>query len=242
MRCLWLGMLLVQTACSAGADRVRNEAPSLKVGLAALDAGMPQAALAVAQRQLASNRDNVPALLIQARAFSDMGEAHKAVASFRRAVDLAPDGAGGHFGLGRVLLADGQAVEAERELRQVLAIEEHDPRALMDLGIALDLQDKHEEAQAMYRAALAAAPNLDAARINLGLSLALGGNANDAVDILRPLAAAPDAPRRVRHDLATALTLAGDRPAAERLLQQDLTPEQTTTALAAYGSLGKSGP
>ena len=64
---------------------------------------------------------------------------------------------------------------------------------MTDLGIALDLQERHAEAQAAYRQALDAAPDLDAARVDLGLSLALSGDGAAGAQVLRPLAASADA-------------------------------------------------
>ena len=242
MRSILFAILLLPAACAGRDDRLAARTPGLHVGEVALEAGVPQTALAVAQRRLASDRNDVSALLMQAEALAALGDSDKAAASFRRAVDVAPGQPEGHLGLGRLLLANGRSSEAEAEFRRAMAIAPGDARIMTDLGIALDLEEKHEEAQAAYHSALGITPGLEAARVNLGLSLALGGNPNAGVDILRPIAANPDASRRVRHDLATALAMAGDRSAAERLLRPDLTQEQVVLAIAAYGDLQSPRP
>ncbi len=215
-----------------------NKPPSLQVGAAALAgrrAARPRCRWPGGS--LPTDRDDLGALLIQGKALSDLGENDRSIASFRRAIAVAPGSAGAQFGLGRELLTAGRPPEAEAAFRRVLEILPHDARAWTDLGIALDLQDKHTEAQAAYASALANAPDLDAARVNMGLSLALSGEAGKALEILRPLGSSPNAPPRVRHDLATALALSGDRAGAERLLRPDLTPEQVQAAMDAYAVL-----
>ena len=108
--------------------------------------------------------------------------------------------------------------EAEAVFRKAIDRTPNDAAALNNLGIALDLQDRHDEAQAAYQAALARRPSMTAAQVNLGLSLALAGATDRAVAILRPLASDPAADGRIRQDLAVALTLAGDRGQAAKVL------------------------
>lgn len=237
MRSLLLILALLPAACAPTQQTLSNKPPSLRVGAAALADGVPDAALAIARRQLAQNRDDIAALLIEGQALTQQGNMPGAEASFRRAVTLTGNGAGAEFGLGRVLLLTGRAAEAEQAFHAVLVRKPDDPIALTDLGIARDMQDHHADAQTAYYAALAAAPDLDAARVNLGLSLALGGAAAQAVDVLGPLANRPNAPRRVRHDLAAALAMDGDLRGAEALLRTDLAPGQLPVALAAFAQL-----
>lgn len=119
-----------------------------------------------------------------------------------------------------------------------MEIAPNDVAALNDLGIALDLQDRHEEAQGVYQSALAQHPGMHAAQVNLGLSLALAGATDRALTILRPLADDPAADGKVRDDLAVALTLAGDKAAAGKLLQANMPSDNIAAALAGYTALG----
>ena len=208
---LLLSPVLAVTACARSDREFSNKPPSLQVGAAALAGGAPEAALSVARRQLAGNRDDLGALLIEGQALTELGEMGQAEASFRRAIRVSSSSAGARFGLGRVLLITGRAEEAEAAFKATLALQPKDARALTDIGIAEDLQDHHPMAQTMYKQALEMAPDLDAARVNLGLSMALGGDAAGGVQVLRPLAASPAAPPRVRPDLATALALSDRR-------------------------------
>ena len=237
MRAFLLLILLLPAACATPGDQSSAKLPSLRVGAAALAGGAPEAALNVARRQLATNRDNLAALLMEGQALTDMGQIPQAEASFRRAAHVSPAPAAAEFGLARVLLLTGRASEAETAFRSALSQQPSDSRALCDLGIAQDMQEHHAEAQKSYAAAIVVAPELDAARVNMGLSLALAGDSAKAVAVLSPLAAPPTAPPRVRQDLATALALSGDQAGAEKLLRRDLSAEQVPVAMAAYADL-----
>jgi Flp pilus assembly protein TadD len=230
-----LAGLLLLTAC-AGHDRSQpNIARSdLRVANAALAGGMPETALTV-------TRDS-----------ATIHATPRRCSAKRRGADRGrPDAAGvpracwrsngrssvAVLGLGRASLAMGQVHEAEITFRKAIDMTPTDAAAKNNLGIALDLQDRHDEAQAAYRAALAQRPTMTAAQVNLGLSLALAGSSESALNILRPLAADPDADGRVRQDLAVALALAGDEAEAGRLLLRDLPPDKVTAALARYAAL-----
>ena len=239
MRLLVLITLLLVASCASSTHTLSNKPPSLKVGAAALAGGAPETALSIARRQLALNRDDLPAILIEGQSLTELGELGQAEASFRHAIRLAPGSAAAKFGLGRVLLIKGDAVAAEAELGAVVA-QSPDARALTDLGIARDMQDNHVLAREAYNTALRLAPELYAARVNLGLSFALSGDPAEAIMILQPLAVNPDAPKRVRHDLATALVLSGKQADAGRLLQRDLSTEQVSVAIAGYQQLSAS--
>ena len=106
--------------------------------------------------------------------------------------------------------------------------------ALNDLGIARDLLGRHQDAQAAYRQAIGLEASMSGAQVNLALSLAMSGRADDAAPLLRPLASAPNASRSPRHDLAAVLATGGDRSEAERILAQDLPPEQVNQALSIF--------
>ncbi len=74
MRSVLFAILLLPATCSGGHSTLSSQPSSLRVGEAALEGGVPQAALSVAQRRLATNRDDLEALLIQGRALSELGE------------------------------------------------------------------------------------------------------------------------------------------------------------------------
>ena len=239
-RRIWLSCLVLLSACSGRGDPSNAPAASVQAGEAALAGGMPGAAIAIAKRKLAANRDDVDALLLQAKAEAETGEFDKAVITADHAAKVKPRSIPVQLALGRALLAGGKPAEAESAFRKAIAMDRNDGAALTNLGIALDLQGKHREAQVEHHRAIAAAPMMDAARVNLAMSLALGGDPTAAVAILRPMAASPSATRRVRHDLAMALTLAGRQTEARQILRADLSQKESRQATDAYARLGNS--
>ena len=124
MRHLVLLALLLPAACAASdPDRLSEKPPGLRVAHAALARGVPEAALSVARRRLAENRDDVGALLMEGQALTVMGDFTKAEASLQRATRLSPSLAGAQFGLGRVLLLAGRAAEAEAAFGAALVMD-----------------------------------------------------------------------------------------------------------------------
>ena len=230
--------LAVLVGCSSGQDRnsplARPE--NMRVIDAAITNGLPQTALALTRRMLQGDPRSVDALLRQGDALMAMGQPDAAEECYRRVLEVQAQSADALRGLGRARLAMGQAKEAETAFRKAI---EHAPDAatLNNLGIALDLQDRHDEAQAAYQAALTRRPSMTAAQVNLGLSLALAGATDRALAILQPLANDPTANGRIRQDLAVALALAGDEAQARKVLSGELPQDGIATALAGYAAL-----
>lgn len=108
----------------------------------------------------------------------------------------------------RMLLRTDPA-QAAQLLSATVASSPHDPVALGDLGIALDLLGKHADAQAAYRQALAVKPDLRAARVNLALSLALDGHADGALETIAVIGPAATSSPVELADVAAVHALAG---------------------------------
>src|ERR1700761_2604636 len=216
MRRYSLFLLLALASCSGATGPTADVVPGLDIADAALANGAPDSALRIADRILEHDPRNVAALVHKGDAETALGQRNGATQSYSRALELAPDDANALLGLGRLKLANdplGAAGLFER-------LANRNPpmvAALVDLGIARDLQGQHAEAQKAYRRALAIEPEGLAATVNLGLSLALSGNPQQALEILRPVAAQHPTSPRVRQDLAVAFTLAGDSAAAQAI-------------------------
>jgi tetratricopeptide (TPR) repeat protein len=237
-RTAFMILLALQAACASHDPAlIGTGPPGLNIAQAALSGGSPDIALNVNKDILAKDPYNVPALVSQGDAFSELGRLPEAEASYGKALLADPKSVAGQIGLGRLHLRSDPA-RAEALFLDAL---QHDPVntvALNDLGIAYDLQGQHDSAQSSYRKALGADPTMRAAAVNLALSMALNGKAPEAVQLLKPLANDPGASRRVRDDFAAALAISGDKAAATRILSADMTPEQIDQALLAYGKFG----
>ena len=222
-------------ACSAQGQMAGL--PGTNVARAALNGGSPQVALNVTERILASNPNDAESHIIQGEAFTALGQTANAEAAFTTALKLDPGSAEADVGLGRLILGTDPA-KAEALFLQALDVQPRDAVAMNDLGIARDLQGRHTQAQEAYRKALGVDPTMEAAQVNLALSLAMSGRGDQAVAMLRGRAEAPGATEQMRHDLAAAMVMAGDRAGAERILSQDLPPDQVARAIAAFELAG----
>ncbi|MBL8752117.1 MAG: tetratricopeptide repeat protein [Planctomycetes bacterium] len=175
-----------------------------------------------------------------------LGDLDGALASFRRAVELAPDLALGHTGLGELLDAMGRHAEAETCHRRALALDPLHADAHDRLGRCLAYLGRPAEAIAAFRQALGLfEPFADAWR-NLGDALRTTGELDAATTACRrALALAPGAANG-HTALALALARLGRTDDAEHELSAALAndPEFAPAhfhlgiALQARGRLG----
>jgi Flp pilus assembly protein TadD len=96
-----------------------------------------------------------------------LGHVNEAVGCFRRAAATGPKTSFGRLGAARALLAEDRDAEAERTLRQLLALDKEHPMALDLLGNVLADKGNFEEARACFARAIAAAPLLAGAYYDL---------------------------------------------------------------------------
>ena len=93
---------------------------------------------------------------------------------------------------GEAALAGGELDEAIGLFREALEEDGADARALLDLGLALELQNRYADAEAAYRQAIEVDPEFPEALNNLGLLLRDTDRSVDAQPILeRAVAARP---------------------------------------------------
>jgi Flp pilus assembly protein TadD len=102
---------------------------------------------------------------------------------------------------------------------------------LTDLGVALDLQERHKEAQAVYARAMATNADLTSTRVDLALSLALDGNPLRAEGMLRDATEGDSVPPKVRADFALAEIMAGHADQAQVTLQADLSADEARASV-----------
>jgi Flp pilus assembly protein TadD len=226
VRSAGLALLLTMNGCGTlMSSNTGAKAPGLNVAEAALDGGAGQIALQVSDGVLRDSPNDIHALEIKGDALTLLGDYDQAGQIFQALLAKDPNSALAGIGLGRVKLAKDPAA-AEQLFQRVL---QHDPKnitALNNLGIARDLQGRHTQAQPAYREALAINPDLESAQVNLALSMAMSGQGPAAIKLLQAKATQPGAPAKVKHDYAVVLAMAGDRGRAERVLSDDMPPDQ----------------
>ena len=231
VRSAGLALLLTMNGCGAiMSSGTGARTPGLNVAEAALEGGAAQIALQVSDGVLRESPNNIHALEIKGDALTRLGDYDQAGAIFQALLEKDPKSVRAGIGLGRVRLAKDPAA-AESLFQQVL---QHDPKnvtALNNIGIARDLQGHHTQAQPAYREALAINPDLESAQVNLALSMAMSGQGAAAVKLLHAKAMQPGAPSKVKHDYAVVLAMAGNRSGAERILNDDMPPDEARQLL-----------
>jgi Flp pilus assembly protein TadD len=213
---------------------------TLNVADAAIAGGNPSMALSVSQSVLATDPNNVDALVHEGEAYYALSRCPASEAAYQLALKANPRSSAAQTGLGRCLLkTDPASAEAA-----FLAATQDDPgnaAAFSDLGIARDLQGNYAGAASAYQQSLLANPGSTATAVNLGLSLALSGQGNEALQYLGPLAVGPDATPKIREDYAAALIASGRDADARQVLAVDLPPDQVDSAMTGFQSVIAQG-
>ena len=166
-----------------------------------------------------------------------IGSNKEAVKVATETVRLNPESAVARLELGKALIADDRAHEAERHLAFAVAALPDDWSARSAYGVALDLMGDHRKARVEYERALKIAPDAASVLNNMAMSFALTGRLIDAERIARDAATAPGATARVRQNLALILAFKGDISEAERLARSDLPPQTADNNISYYRQL-----
>jgi len=120
--------------------------------------------------------------------------------------------------LGSIQVLAGKPAQAQATFSEVLAMRPDDLRALVNKGVALDLDRRHGEAQALYRRALELSPRDPVISNDLALSLMLSGHVEEAQRTLLPYRDDVTLPSRIRINLGIVEAAGGNPAEAERLL------------------------
>lgn len=241
--CLWAASALLLASCAqvpsspATATGGSSVGPdTLNVADAAIADGDANMALSVSQSVLATDANNVDALVHEGNAYYALDRCPAAEAAYQLALDHDAKSTAAETGLGRCLL---RIDPHNAEIAFELAIQD-DPgnaAALNDLGIARDLQGNFTGAVEPYQRALLADPSLTAAEVDLGLSLALSGNGPEALQYLGPLATSQSATPKIREDYAAALLASGRASEARQVLSIDLPPDDVQKAMDGFSAI-----
>ncbi len=130
----------------------------LRLGAAQERAGDAQAAIAAYHRATELLPSLAEAWFRAGALVFTLGHRERAVACFRRAASTAGRTGFGRLGAARALLAEERDAEAERVLRQALALDPANPMALDLLGNLLADAGRFDAARACFAAAIARAP------------------------------------------------------------------------------------
>lgn len=164
-----------------------------------------------------------PAVIVEfGDALLEGGLIDDAISAYQRVPVDSPAELGALLGLQRCHARLGRSDRALEYAQRAASLAPDDERALVNLGVALDVVGRHLEAQTAYRKALGVNARSLPARSDLALSLALTGQFQEAIDLLEPIAGSSNASPRVRQNLALVYGLKGDRERALALSRVDL--------------------
>lgn len=175
---------------------------------------------------------DVEAALKLSASLRAMGRWDEALAAAERITIQRPNDVEGLLEVARVQVGRGQGFYAIEPLRKAIAFNEKDWRPWSLLGVAYDQTSRPEDARAAWEEALKRSPDNTAVLNNLGVSLAAAGDRSGAIARLQQAAARPDATTQTRLNLALVLGLDGRTAEAERLLRDQLPPEQAEANLS----------
>jgi Flp pilus assembly protein TadD len=231
-------LLPALAGCGAMHAQSQSDAnrPSLKAARVALAEGEAATALQIAHGVLSMEPHDVAAMIAAGDADIALGNRRAAEKDYKQALAVQPDSVPAQIGLAKLTMRD-DAKLAEAMFRHILANSPHDAAALTDLGVALDLQDRHKEAQAAYAQAIAVNGDLTSTRVDLALSLALSGDPVKAEGMLRDATEAGPVPAKVRADYALAEVMAGHSDQATDTLRADLSPDEAKASVEGMSAL-----
>jgi protein O-GlcNAc transferase len=138
------------------------------LGILALQAGQPQAAIEPISQSLDCNPEQPVAHMNLGVALQQSNHLYRALDCFERALQLAPENPAALNNHGHVLLELHRPAEALRSLELALQFEPNFPLALNNLGNALKALDRPSEALERYERALRLQPDFPLALNNRG--------------------------------------------------------------------------
>jgi len=183
-------------------------------------------------RELDTDGRDVEAGIGMSQALRAMGRNEEAADAIGRVLIIAPDNAEALLESARAQIGRGQGFFAIEPAKKAQALAPKDWRPPALLAVALEQTGRDDEALGYHRQALSLAPNEPAVLTNMGMYYAGHGDLPRAEQMLRTAAASSRADAKVRLNLALIIGLQGRVSEAERLVRQDLPPEQAANNVA----------
>lgn len=170
--------------------------------------------------------------LYLSNALRALGRYDQAADIAHRVLLFAPDNVDLLLAAARAHIAGDDAFLAVAPLQHVIELRPKDWTAHSLLGVAYQQIKRPDDAQSEWATALKLSPDNPDVLTNIAMAKAAGGDLAGAEPLLRTAAAQKDASMQVRQNLALVLGLQGKLSEAERLLRQDLPPQQADANLA----------
>ncbi len=182
--------------------------------------------------QFNHNPTNVQLGLYLSNSLRAIGRNAEAADAAERALLVAPDNIDILIAAARARIAGDSAFYAIQPLQHAISLKGNDWRLYSLLGVAYDQVKRPDDAQGAWATALKMSPNNPAVLTNIAMAKVSSGDLAGAEPLLRTAVAQTGATLQIRQNLALVLGLEGKMPEAERLLRQDLPPDQADANLA----------
>jgi Flp pilus assembly protein TadD len=192
----------------------------------------PLAQAAFFSNQFDHDPENVQIGLYLSNALRALGRFAQAADIAHRVLLFAPDNTELLLAAARAHIAGNDAFLAVDPLKHAIELTPKDWTAHSLLGVAYQQIKRPDDAQAEWRTALQLSPDNPDVLTNIAMAKVTAGDLAGAEPLLRTAAAQKDAGVQVRQNLALVLGLEGKMDEAEKLLREDLPPQQADANLA----------
>ncbi|QUD90838.1 pilus assembly protein TadD [Phenylobacterium montanum] len=221
----------------------KPKAPPHKASAAERDAAErlePLARAAFWGREVDIDPTDVVAGVKLSSALRAVGQNGEAITVAGRVLVLDPNNFDALMETAKAYVAAGQGFYAIDPLKKASLARPRDWRPMSLLGVAYVQVQRDDDAQAIWHDALALSPENPAVLSNLAMDMAAKGDAAGAETLLRRAVAQPGSGLVERQNLSLVLGLQGKLAEAEKILREDLPPEQANADLAYLQSLTKA--
>ena len=141
-----------------------------------------------------------------------------------RSLEADPRNEEAWYDLGRAHMHQGNFINAESSFRRALALNPQDPKALDNLGLSLEAQNRTDDALSAYKQAVeaqAGAPRPgEQPFLDFGALLNTRNRASEAIEPLRRAVEIAPSSSRCREELARAYTATGQHTLARQQMEQ----------------------
>lgn len=183
---------------------------------------------------------NVEAALGLSRMLRRLSRPREAMVIAERALEHAKENPRLMAELGKSQLAANDTLDAIESLSRAGSLLPDDWEIQSAIGVGYDRIGMYDQAAHRYEKALAIAPSNAVVLNNYALSLAQIGKLDQAIAMLEKATAMPERSPQMRQNLALLYAMNGRIEDAERLVNEDLSPELAAENIAYYRSLARN--
>ncbi len=195
---VWCVLLAGCSPHQDGQQHALTAESRLRVADAAEASGDRQTAISMYTAAANESPNDTQIQLRGAEGLARNGSMEDASAILARRLKATPHDADLQGTLGAIQIMSGEPARAVLTLTEVLAINPHDTKAMVNKAVAFDILHKHDQAQDLYRKALRDTPDDVTINNDLALSLLLSGHRDEARLTMLPFHDSPNLSERIK--------------------------------------------